>query len=243
MAYPEGLLSSGERVREHLRPHVRMLVVPAVVPPLVAGVGMWLAALVARQSWHSDVWTWAAWIALVVLGVVIVGRWALTPLLSWWCTHLVVTDRRLLVREGVLSRSGVDVAARTITDVRTGQRGLERLLGCGTLLVGTRDTPGEPWEFHGIPHLAHTAARLGAVAEERGGLREPEPFDADDDELLDEDLPDEDLPDDKLVDDDLADDQRDDEPIEAELVEDDEDDEVSHRSPRRAWRSADRTSR
>lgn len=238
MAYPEGLLTSGERVREHLRPHVRMLVVPVLVPPLTAGAGMWLAALVARQPWHAG-----AWVVLAVAAAVVVARFALTPLLRWWCTHLVVTDRRLLVREGVLRRSGVDLPASTITDVRTGQHGVERLLGCGTLLVATRDTDGDPWSFHGIPRLAQIAARLGAVAEERGGLRDP----AGGGDRADDGWDDDEAWDDEAWDGDAWDgdswdeDSWDDEPIEGELVEDDEPVEPAVR--RRARRSADRTSR
>lgn len=41
-----------------------------------------------------------------MLGVV----WlTVAPLLRWRTTHFVVTSRRVLVREGVLTRSGIDI--------------------------------------------------------------------------------------------------------------------------------------
>lgn len=164
--YPEGLLMAGERVLEHLRPHWRMLVVPAVAPPLLAAPVGFVAALASRESWRTVVW-----IALAVLAVVLLGWFCLAPLARWRCTHLAVTDRRLLVREGVVSRAGIDVAASEITAVRLRQTLVERMLGCGTLIVATRDTPDEQrWEFEGIPHLERVAGTLEEVAELRGGF-------------------------------------------------------------------------
>ena len=65
MAYPERLLVAGERVVRHVRPHWRMLVVPALLPPVVAFVGAWLVAVARPTSWSTAV--------LVAVGVVAVG--------------------------------------------------------------------------------------------------------------------------------------------------------------------------
>jgi uncharacterized membrane protein YdbT with pleckstrin-like domain len=94
---------------------------------------------------------------------------AVLPLVRWRFTHLVVTDRRVLVREGVLTRESVDVAGATITGVRTRSRGLERLLGAGTLVVATAGTE-EPWEFAGLGDVETLASLVEGVADERGGL-------------------------------------------------------------------------
>jgi uncharacterized membrane protein YdbT with pleckstrin-like domain len=94
---------------------------------------------------------------------------AVLPLVRWRCTHLVVTDRRLLVREGVLARESVDVAGATITSVRTRCTGLERALGSGTLVVATVGTE-EPWEFSGLGRVERLATMVEGVAADRGGL-------------------------------------------------------------------------
>lgn len=185
MAYPESLLVPGERVVVHLRPHWRMLVVPVLVPPVAVGVGAWVAGMLSTVPWHAT-----AWIVIAVLVAGLVVWSSLAPVARWRCTHFVVTDRRLLVREGVLGRVGIVVMASTITVVRTRQTATERLLGCGTLVVGVANAR-DPWEFDGIGDLVRTAALVEQVAEDRGGLRVP---DDDVDDLTDDpDAPDDDL--------------------------------------------------
>jgi membrane protein YdbS with pleckstrin-like domain len=165
-SYPESLLRPGERVHEHLRPHWRMLVVPALLPPLLAAPTGFVAAMVSAASWRTVVW-----VALAVLVGGLLWWFSLAPLARWRCTHLVVTDRRLLVREGVVSRSGIEIAAQDVVAVRVRQTVLERLLGCGTLVVVTLDAGEDgPWELDGIPQLARVAATLDEVAEDCGGL-------------------------------------------------------------------------
>lgn len=188
MAYPERLLVAGERVVRHVRPHWRMLVVPALLPPVVAFAGAWLVALTRSSPWSTTV--------LVAVGVVAVGLlgwFSVAPVTRWRATHFVVTDRRVLVREGVFSRSGIVVVGRSITSVRTVRTGADRLLGAGTLVVGVDDTR-EPWRFDGLGRVERVAAEVERMAERRGGL-DPDrwgSWDGEDDEDgdLDDDLDD-----------------------------------------------------
>jgi len=167
VAYPDTVLRRGEHVLAHRRPHWRMLVVPALVPPAAAFLAAFLAALATTVP--SDATRTALRLALVLLAVLAVAWLAVLPLVRWRCTHLVVTDRRLLVREGVLARESVDVAGATITSVRTRCTGLERALGAGTLVVATVGTE-EPWEFSGLGHVERLATMVEGVAADRGGL-------------------------------------------------------------------------
>lgn len=170
-AYPEGLLVPGERVLVHRRPHWRMLVVPVVVPPVAVGVGAWAAARVSATAWRVPLQ-----VGVLVVTLVVVGWFALAPALRWRFTHFVVTDRRLLVREGVWRRAGIEVAAAAVTGVATRRPWRDRLVGCGTLVVAV-EYADEPWEFDGLGAVTATAAVLGRVALERGGLRETAPDD------------------------------------------------------------------
>lgn len=214
MAYPDGVLRRGEHVLAHRRPHWRMLVVPALVPPAAAFLAALLAALADAIPAGST--RTAVRLALVLLAVVAVAWLAVLPLVRWRCTHLVVTDRRVLVREGVLTRESVDVAGATITGVRTRTTALERVLGAGTLVVDTAGTD-EPWEFAGLGGVERLASLVEGVADERGGLALAE---ADDDwgawpsDAEDADGPEalEGGSDDDLVDDDDLEDEDDEEP-------------------------------
>ncbi|MCD2197415.1 PH domain-containing protein [Actinomycetospora endophytica] len=165
MPYPERLLVAGERVARHVRPHWRMLVLPAVLPIVVAFLGAWLVALTRSTPWSITVL-----VAVLVVGIGLVGWFSVAPVMRWRSTHFVVTDRRILVREGVFSRSGVAVVGASITSVRTTRTFSDRMLGCGTLVVAVDDTR-EPWQFDGIGRVDRVASEVERMAQRRGGLR------------------------------------------------------------------------
>lgn len=52
--------------------------------------------------------------------MVIVGWLTLWPFLSWLTTHFVVTNRRVMFRHGVLTRSGIDIPLARINSVEFG---------------------------------------------------------------------------------------------------------------------------
>jgi membrane protein YdbS with pleckstrin-like domain len=192
-AYPERLLVTGERVARHVRPHWRMLVIPALLPPVAAFLGAWLVALTRGSSWSVPVL-----VAVLVVGLGLVGWFSVAPVMRWRSTHFVVTDRRILVREGVLSRTGVAVVGASITAVRTTRTVTERFLGCGTLVVAVDDAR-EPWQFDGIGRVERVAAEVERMAQRRGGLR-PDRWGSwrEDDDLTDDDLTDDEFADDDL---------------------------------------------
>lgn len=153
MAYPEDLLGEDEYVVVHKHPHWKMLVVPVLMFLVVVGGGAYLAALVAPLSWHLP-----AWIAIGVLGVILVSWLTLAPLLRWKTTHFVVTTQRLMVREGVFTRSGVDIPMQRINSVRFRHGVVDRMMGCGTLIV--ESAADAPLEFDDIPHVEHVHTLL-----------------------------------------------------------------------------------
>lgn len=146
MAYPDDLLGEDEYVVVHTHPHWKILVLPVVVLFVVAGGGSYLAALAAPLSWNV-----IAWAAIGMLGVLLLGWLTLAPLVRWRTTHFVVTTHRLMVREGVFTRSGVDIPMPRINSVRFRHGLVDRMLGCGTLVV--ESASDEPLEFDDIPHV------------------------------------------------------------------------------------------
>lgn len=164
--YPDSVLRPGEHVLAHRRPHWRMLVVPALVVPVAAFLAAFVAAVATGLAGTPAT---VARVAILVVALAVVVRFAVMPLLRWRCTRFVVTDRRLLIREGVLSRESIDVSGASITAVRTRATGPERAVGCGTLVVATASA-AEPWEFAGLGGVERLAAVTEEMAEDRGGL-------------------------------------------------------------------------
>jgi membrane protein YdbS with pleckstrin-like domain len=153
VTYPDDVLVEGERVLTHEHPHPKMLVLPALVFLITIGAAAYLAALINHQPWQA-----AGQLVLLVLAVVLIAWFTVAPLLRWRCTHFVVTTRRVLVREGVLTRTGFEIPMNRITSVHFRQTVLERMFGCGTLSV--ESASDEPLEFEDIPQVHHVYALL-----------------------------------------------------------------------------------
>jgi uncharacterized membrane protein YdbT with pleckstrin-like domain len=153
VAYPDELLVEGEQVVIHKHPHWKMLVLPVLVLLLVVAAGSFLAALVSAQSWAPWVW-----LVLGVVGLALITRFTVVPVVRWRTTHFVVTSRRVLVREGVFTRQGIDIPMSRINTVQFRHTLLERLLGSGTLVI--ESASDEPLEFEDVPSVERVHAML-----------------------------------------------------------------------------------
>jgi uncharacterized membrane protein YdbT with pleckstrin-like domain len=153
LPYPDDLLQEGERVVFHKHPHWKMLVLPVLVFLVIVALGSYIAALAAGQSWQLY-----GWIGLAVLGGIGVLWLTLVPLLRWRTTHFVLTTRRVLVREGILTRRGIDIPINRINTVQFRHSLLDRILGCGTLTI--ESASDEPLEFDDIPQVERAHSLL-----------------------------------------------------------------------------------
>lgn len=148
MAYPDDLLSEQEHVVVHSHPHFKMLIFPTLALLLTVGAGTWLGILAdgAASPWNS-----VGLIAVGVVGLVLIVWLFLTPLVRWRTTHFIVTTDRLIAREGVLKRTGIDIPMSRINSVQFEHGLLDRVFGCGTLII--ESASDEPLRFEDIPHV------------------------------------------------------------------------------------------
>lgn len=153
MAYPDDLLGDDEHVVIHKHPHWKMLLFPILVLLVTAGVGAYLAALVSSQDWHLY-----AWIAIGVIAAVVLIWVVLSPLIRWRTTHFVITTQRVMVREGVLTRTGIDIPLSRINSVQFRHGLIDRIVGAGTLIV--ESASDEPLEFDDIPNVERVHSLL-----------------------------------------------------------------------------------
>ncbi|MDX8033631.1 PH domain-containing protein [Lentzea sp. BCCO 10_0856] len=153
MAYPDDLLSSGEHVVIHKHPHWKMLIFPVFWLLVVVAIGTYLAGLVVDQSWAT-----IAWVALAVAGVVLIMWLTITPVVRWRTTHFIVTSDRVMAREGVFKRTGLDIPLSRVNSVRFEHSLLDRVLGCGTLII--ESASDEPLEFDDIPAVERVHSLL-----------------------------------------------------------------------------------
>jgi membrane protein YdbS with pleckstrin-like domain len=131
--FPARFLNPGEQVEVDLRPHWKFLAGP-VCWAVLALAGSVFALVAGAPRWGQLALGGALLLCLLWL----VARW-----LRWATTSFVVTSQRLIVRKGVLGRTGREILIDRLTDVTCRQSLLDRLLRCGDVLVESpgRDSP------------------------------------------------------------------------------------------------------
>lgn len=147
-------LADGEYVVLDLRTHVKALLAPAAlfVVLLVAAV----ALLVLLPESPARGWLLLA--GGVVLLVLLVG-WVLLPFLRWTTSRYTVTNRRLITRSGIVTRTGRDIPLYRINDVSYEMGLTDRLLGCGTLVISdATDKAGVT--LHDVPRVEKVQVTL-----------------------------------------------------------------------------------
>ena len=126
MTYPQKLLSDGETVEFELRPHFRALIVPIIVLLAIVFVGTWMF------FWTDN--TVFRWV-IVIISAALFVPFVLVAFLRWITTQYVFTNRRVITRQGMLTRQGRDMPLSKINNVSFEVSVLGRILNYGTLRI------------------------------------------------------------------------------------------------------------
>jgi uncharacterized membrane protein YdbT with pleckstrin-like domain len=134
MTYPPRLLSDDERIILDLRPHWISLF-PAVA---------WLAAIIAVVV-LSMVFG-AAFLAPFYIPIIIaiIAAFIITgiPFLRWSTTQFLLTNERLITREGILAKKSREIPLNRINDITFTQSLMERLVSSGNLSIESAGEQG-----------------------------------------------------------------------------------------------------
>ena len=148
-----------------LRPHWKEMVGPVLVLLVTCPAATYLATIApdgSAQKWLR--------LAVLVVAVLVVLRFVVWPFMKWLTTSYIVTDRRIITRVGVVARTGRDMPISRVNDVTFSHSGLlERLLGCGTLVVESAGERGQ-LVLRDVPHVEEVQRdvyRLAEADEER----------------------------------------------------------------------------
>ena len=159
VAISRRLLNEGESVVVDTRTHVKALLLPLVCLVVLLAIG----AAVQTQVDNGTV-TLVVWVLLAVVAVWFVLR----PVLDWLTATYTVTDRRLITRRGVLVRRGHDIPLSRISDVAYEFGVIDRMLGCGTLIISDASTHGQV-RLHDIPHVEETQRTINRLLQGADG--------------------------------------------------------------------------
>ena len=153
MGFPLRLLADDEKLVLVLRRHIKVLFTPFIIFLAVA-VLAGSSFLIPGQPWPQ--------LVVGALGLIVVLRWSLWPVVVWWNTTYAITTRRLIIRTGVFNRSGHDMPLSRLNDVSFSHNLVERMFGCGTLVVESAGEQGQ-LKLDDIPKVElvqHTLHRL-----------------------------------------------------------------------------------
>ena len=158
MAYPYSQLADGERLLAHQHPHWKKLIPSGLIlVPSLLGCG-YLAALAADTPVRD-----VAWPALGLLASVLSVWFGLLPWLRWSSTHFVITTEKIMSREGVIARAGMNIPLGRINSVRFEHDLNDRLFGCGSLII--ESASDEPLTFDDIPAVEDVHTLLYRAAD------------------------------------------------------------------------------
>jgi uncharacterized membrane protein YdbT with pleckstrin-like domain len=152
-------LTEGEHIVLTLHPHWKTILGPALILAVAA-----VAAAVLLIVIPSGHWAGPGRIAVGVALLVVLG-WTVVPFLRWRTTSYELTNRRLRLRQGIVSRQGRDFPLIRISDVSFSHGPLDRLLRCGKLVVESAGEHGQ-LVLTEIPHVVKVQGVLFQLVEE-----------------------------------------------------------------------------
>jgi membrane protein YdbS with pleckstrin-like domain len=165
MGKDDGLLADDEELVVDTHPHWKALIVPAIVLPVVVGLACW--GFFAMTDFSGRKYAQIA-VAVIALAVIV---WACVfPWLRWRTTRFIVTSRRVVIRTGVITRTGRDIPLTRVNDVTYTHGPIDRLLGCGTLLIESGGERGQ-LVVNELPHVAAIQRRLSDLVEDANASR------------------------------------------------------------------------
>jgi uncharacterized membrane protein YdbT with pleckstrin-like domain len=159
MAAQDGL-AEGEYLVLRLHPHWKTILRPLLVLALIIA-----AALVLLIMLPASVAKTPVKLGIGAVAIVAAIAWCAVPLLRWRTTTYELTNRRLRLRAGILTRTGRDFPLSRISDVTFYHGLLDRILGSGKLVVESAGEHGQ-LVLTEIPHVQQVQAQLFQLVED-----------------------------------------------------------------------------
>jgi len=153
VAISQKLLNPGESVVISTRTHPKVILLPILTLVVLLAIAVAFMNYVDNNPSRLVVW------GLVALGVL---WFVVRPVLVWLTASYTITSRRLITRQGVITRTGHDIPLTRISDVAYELHLIDRLLGCGTLVISDASTHGQVL-LPDIPRVEETQRRLNEL--------------------------------------------------------------------------------
>jgi len=153
-------LTEGEDFVLQLHPHWKTLLRPFFILIVTLAAALALLILLPAGADPPVVRIIIGAVALL-LSVVFFA----VPIARWRTTSYELTTRRLRLRSGIVSRSGRDFPLIRISDVSFQHGLIDRILGCGKLIVESAGEHGQ-LVLNEIPHVQRVQSTLFQLVED-----------------------------------------------------------------------------
>ena len=153
MAISKNLLNEGESVVVDTRTHPKALLLPIFALVVFLAIGVFVHTQTDNGIVHTVVWV------LVGIGIL---WFFVRRLLIWLTATYTITTRRLITRHGVITRRGHDIPLTRVSDVAYEKDLVDRMLGCGTLVISDASTHGQV-ALPDIPHVEDVQRKLNEL--------------------------------------------------------------------------------
>lgn len=151
-----------------LHPHWKTVLAPFLILALIVAAALVLLAFLPAAADTAMVR-----LLIAVLAAAAAVIWCAVPLLRWRTTSYELTNRRLRLRSGIVTRTGRDFPLSRISDVSFSLGLVDRLVGSGRLVVESAGEHGE-LVLTEIPRVQEVQAELFQLVEdERTRLERP----------------------------------------------------------------------
>jgi uncharacterized membrane protein YdbT with pleckstrin-like domain len=157
VGYPENVLAQDEQVVLHRHPHWKRVIGPVLILLLATAAASFVAAYVSSLGWEETAKTVVS-LAILAIWLVTICWLTLWPFFTWWTTHFVITDRRVMFRHGLLTRTGIDIPLARINSVEFRHGLFDRMLRTGTLIIESASQ--DPLDFYDIPRVEQVHSLL-----------------------------------------------------------------------------------
>ena len=176
MAYPKKHLNPNETVVLDLQPHWWFFAGSASTLALCVIAGLVVTGQLEPGTGRNVL------IKVITAAIVLSAVWLLQRFVKWRTTNFVITSDRVIFREGMIAKRGVEIPLGRVNNINFNQTIFERIIGAGDLLIESGGEDGQQ-RFTDISHpqavqnLLH--AQVEAKAARTMGFTPPSalPFD------------------------------------------------------------------
>ena len=157
MPFPKKNLNANETIALDMHPHWWYFAEPAwsLLFSIILGI-------IVLAKTHGDVGKVLRVLTLILL--VGTAIWLVIRYMKWLTTNFVITSNRLIFRQGIIGKSGIEIPLERVNNVNFHQTVFERILGAGDLLIESGGEDGQQ-RFTDIRHPAQVQNLIHAQME------------------------------------------------------------------------------